>query len=226
METELKMASVNFFDTAKVIPAPVAKGKKDERAVVQIAGLEDVAAVDALIKTLEALKSSLRGPVDAQMRDEFIAGSENFFAFENSAEASAELRKRSVASVLTAEEVALLEEEDIPVGKVEKTAERFVINPAYMADQELLGKVSAAMSKIKGMPIDFIQKQAGLTVSVVSEETFKEAMATPELAEKFIDVVGVLGLKPKLNNTDLSFMVEKAKKLLGIADAVKGKKGK
>lgn len=220
------MASVNFFETAKVIPAPKTKAKKDDREVVQIDGLEDVAALDALIKSLTALKDSLRGPVDAQMRERFIEGSENFFAFEGQAEASAELRKRSVASVLTAEEVEMLEKEEIPVEKIEKTAERFVINPAYMNDQELLGKVSAAMSKVKGMPIDFIQKQAGLTVSVVGDDTFKEAMATPELAEKFIDVVGVLALKPKLNDTGLAFMIEKAKKLLGVSDALDAKKAK
>lgn len=214
-----EMAMIDFFKTAEVLPAPQKKSNKDDREVIGIDGLEEVAVIDALIKTFETLKATLREPVNVQMRGEFIAnGGENFAAIDDNSSASAELRKRSTASALKAEEVALLEAANIPVGEEVTQEERFVINPAYMNDQEFLGKISAALSKVKGMPLDFIQKQPKVAKKVVTQETFDTVMGDETLAPQFIDVVGVLALKPKLERTDLVYMIGKASELLGLAD--------
>lgn len=218
---------LNMFEVAKAQPVKAAaksKGKTKDEVVLE--GLEDVAVLDALIKSLTGLKDSLRGPVNDQMREIFIDGSENFLAVEGDASASAELRKRATTSPLTTEEVEALKADDIVVGEIERTPERFVINPAYADNSVLLEKVSKALAKVAGMPNDFVQFQAGVKVPVVTDETFEAVMGDKELAAKYIDTVGVLALKPKLENADLAFMVEKAKKLLGLADSKSKKKGK
>jgi hypothetical protein len=220
------MAMTNMFQQAKATaPAPAKSNKKDKRDQVDLAGLEDVAAVDALIKSLTALKDALKAPVLDQMREIFIEEPKNFLAVEGNATASAELRKRSTASPLKPDEVAMLAEEEIPVEEVEDQAEHFFVNPTYAGDSALLEKVSKALAKIGGMPEDFIQFQPKITKTVVGEKTFEKAMEVDP--EKFIDIVGVLALKPKLEKADLPYMIAKASKLLGLADAeAKPKKGK
>lgn len=221
------MAMLNMFEAAKAVPVKAsAKKKGSDKEVIVVQGLEDVAVLDALIKSLTSLKETLRGPVDEKLREEFVAGAENFEAVEGQASASAELRKRPVSSPLVAEEVAMLEADGIVVGEVESIPERFIVNPAYASNEAMLKQVSAALAKVKGMPNDFIQFQAGQKTRVVTEETFDAVMGDGELAAKYIDTVGVLALRAKLENPELAFMVEKAKKLLGLADTKKEKKAK
>ena len=221
------MPALNMFEKAKSVPVAVKAVKGKDKEVIVLQGLEDVAVLDTLIKTLSALKDTLREPVTEQMREQFIGGAENFDGVEGLATASAQLRKRSVKSALTPDEVQLLIAAKVPVGEAETVPERYIINPAYADNSAMLKKVSDALSKVPGMANDFIQFQAGVKDKVVTDETFDAVMKDSKKAAQLIDVVGVLALAPKLDaDVGLAFLVEKAKKLLGLADSKAAKKAK
>jgi hypothetical protein len=209
---------MSIFTNAKTIKAPAASKAKKSKPEVEIAGLENLTLIDALIKSLEAVKSTFDEQVKTQAREHFVAEGtdkkpENFRGTDGAAEASIELRKRSTRSILNDEEIAALTEAEIPVEVVEDIAETFVINPAYAADSALLGKIDKALKKVPGLPADFILAQEGKSRSVVSDDTVSAVFAKG-LAEQFIDTVCVIAVKPKLENPNLKAALELAKKFV------------
>lgn len=211
------MAKTNMFTAAKAAPAPVKAKAKADKETVQMDGLEGLAALTALIKNLEAVKSTIEAEVKAEQRAHFIEhGAKNFIGVDGIATASIECRKRSTTSVLSDAEVEALEAADIPVGSIEVMPERFVVNPDKMSDQKLLQRVSDALSKIPGTE-DFIMLQEGVTKSVVTEETFAKATETKDLRSQFISTVAVMAVKPKLDGeVDVAKLLDMSKALLGV----------
>jgi hypothetical protein len=195
----------NLFATATT--APVKKSvKKGAKAEVQIAGLEVYAALDAAYKTIEALKVSARENIDAQIQAYFVregaalkAQPANFRGIESDASASCELRKRSSRSFLNEQEVQLLEEAGIPIDTIQDKPETFIINPAYLADTALMNKVGEVLGTMKGIPIDFIQKQEAKTTTVVSDESlavlFQKTLAE---IEALLPILATTAVKPTL----------------------------
>jgi hypothetical protein len=206
----------NLFDSAKVAPAAKKSLKKAEKVEVEIEGLRTVAALDAAEKAIDGLKKSLRGSVDAQILDYFVNASaetkrvpENFRGVEADASASCELRKRSVRSPLNEVEVKILEENDIPFEEVTDRPETYIINPKYVTDAKLMSRVGLTLGKIPGMPEDFIQKQEATHTMVVSEESLPAVFAKPtDKVAELLRIVGVIALKPKLDETDLPEVME------------------
>lgn len=210
-----------MFATAKTLTAPKTAKAKSKAEEIELSGLEDYALIDALIKNLEALKSGIEDKVKSDARELFLIAADkaekkpaNFRGVDGTAEASVELRKRSTRSVLTEEEVAEFELNDIPVEKIVDVSETFVINPAYANDSALLGKIEGAMKKVKGLPEDFIMKQEGSTRWVVSDETV-DAVFTRKLARTFLDKICLVALKPKLENPNLKAAIKLAEKFIG-----------
>ena len=103
-------ANANLFSTASTIKVePKKTSKADNKAKIEIEGLQDYTLVDSLEKNLKAIKETLAGQVKTQMKEIFTRQSnkrpDNFRGIEKHASASCELRKRTIASVLTEEEV-------------------------------------------------------------------------------------------------------------------------
>ncbi len=211
-----------MFSTAKVLAAPTAKAKASTKAEVQLNGLEQLAMVDALIKSLEGIKASLDADVKSEALDLFIQSAvdnngkrpDSFRGLDGAASASIELRKRSTNSVLTEDQILLLGTKGVVGEVVVITTEMFGINPAYNADSGLLGKVEKALKGI--VPEDFIVKQEGKSKTVVSEDTITAAfkalpsMKTP-MARAFVEAVGTLAIKPKLETTDIGTLFNKVR---------------
>ena len=159
--------------------------------------------VDSLEKNLKALKETLKGKVNEQMKEIFTRQNnkrpENFRGIEKHASASCEMRKRTIASVLTEEEVKALEKDGIPVGTEVSTPSRFIINPEHAANQELLQKISDAIQKVPGVPENFILHQAEVSSQVVTDETLNKVCELGLIAKHF-DKVATLAVKAKLEN--------------------------
>lgn len=209
---------MSIFANAKTIKAPAASKGKKAKVEVELPGLENFSLIGALIKSLEAVQSSFEDQVKGEARDHFIAEGtdrrpENFRGVDGAAEASIELRKRSTRSVLNDAEIEALEADGVPVETVEDVAETFVINPAYAADSVLLGKIEKALKKVPGLPEDFILAQEGKRRVVVSDDTVSVVFAKG-LAEKFIDTVCTLAIKPKLDTPDLKAALKLAEKFV------------
>lgn len=210
----------NLFTNAKVAgkPAKAAKGKDKTEVVIE--GIADLAAVDALMKSLSALKETLEGQVKERVLTEFKAQVahgrkiENFRGVDDGASASCEFRKRSTASALTEPDMDLLNRWKVPFGKNVIVEECFRVNPKYTGDSELLEKISKAISKVKDVPEDFIELQAGVSKNVVTEETIATACKDSKVFDAVATVIGTLALKPKLEETDTAAIIEQVKSII------------
>lgn len=198
-----------IFDKAKTIKTD--KPSKRSAPEVVMAGIEAVAALDTVIKSLTALKETKTDEVKEAMKERFIrVGLEekrrpvNFKGIEGEASASCELRIRSKTSALSDAEVTFLTKHGIKTQKVVSTVETFAINPAYLQDPAVMKAVEAALKKVKGLPEDFIQYQEGQSKTVVDEDALDEMFAKANKAAcgELINTIGVLAIKPKMNEDD------------------------
>ena len=197
------------FDNVKTVK-PATKAKKSEKARVEIAGMHEYAALVAVMKSLEAVKASMEADIKAKMVEQFVtmgcerkARPDNFRGYEGEGEASCELRARSTTSPLSSDEQELLAKHKIPTTTVETVVDTFVINPAYIGDSELMGKVAAKLNQVKDIPQDFIMKQEGVSKTVIGEGALDVMFKLPaETVEGLLRTVGVLALKPKFENME------------------------
>lgn len=197
----------NVFAAAKVVaPEKPKTSKKSDKREVHMQGLEDYAVLDSLIKSLSAMRETLGEELKESMKLEFVKVGletkkrpENYRGVEGDANASCELKKRSSASVLTPEEVEMLTKDSIPFENKVVSPAKYVINSAYMNDQDVLNRVGAQIAKIKDLPDDFIVMEQEDVKPIVSDETLEKVFETG-LANKFIDVVSVFSIKPTMTN--------------------------
>jgi len=210
----------NLFTNAKVASKPAKAAKSKDKPEVVIEGIADLAAVDALMKSLAAVKETLEAQVKAQTLDEFKAQVaqgrkiENFRGVDDGASASCEFRKRSSVSALTEADIDLLNRYSIPYGENVIVESCFRINPRYTEDSALLEKISKAISKVKDVPEDFIEMQAGVSKRVVTEETIAVACKDSKAFDAVASVIGTLALKPKLDETDTTKIIEQVKAII------------
>jgi hypothetical protein len=195
------------------------KGKKAVDAVT-ITGLEDLAIVNASIKQLETLQTTLKAEVNDQMLDRFVddgiaSGKKpaNFKGTDTNASASLQLRKRSARSVLTAADTDLLDE--LGISYDESDDSFFYINKKYADDDKLLTKVSKALDKVAGIPTDFIE--ATPTKYVTTDESindlFKIKKLKPAQARSALQVVATLATRIKYEG-DHDELMEKLAELI------------
>lgn len=178
------------------------KKAKPEKPHFKIPGLRRYEFLTVLIDKLTDLKNTLNGEIKSNARGVFLSEAkrlrkkpDNFVGVDGFSTASIELRKRSSNSPLTEDEIKSLAAWNIPVGKVDKVEETFVINPAYIADSALLKRVEKALKNVKDLPEDFILRQEGETKYVVTDETL-EKVFEKDLGKNFIDTICVLGVRP------------------------------
>jgi hypothetical protein len=210
--------SANLFSTAATLEVSPKKGKVDNKEKIKIEGLEDYAMVDSLEKNLKAIKETLKGKVNGQMKEIFTRQNnkrpENFRGIQNKASASCEMRKRTIASALTEEEVEALEADGVPVGSEVSVPSRFIINPDFMMDQALLQKISDAMRKVPGLPENFIVMQPEQSTRVVTDETL-DKVCEKGLIKKHFDKVATLAIKAKLETElDIEKVLESVREMV------------
>ena len=208
----------NAFASAQAVPVPAAKAKK-EKIKAKIIGLEDFAALDAIINSLTTLRSTAEENVKDGMTQYFVANGtktgkrpENFEGYEGIATASCELRKRSSRSGLTDWDVATLTENGIPFTEESDRTETYVINPQYLDDSALLEKVGKAIAKVPGVPDDFIQFQAATKKRVTTDETLNVVFTLKD-ADKIsmlLKICGTLAIKSKVSDTTTALEIVRA----------------
>jgi len=211
--------SANLFSTAATIKVePKKASKSDNKEKIEIKGLEDYAMVVSLQKNLEALKETLEGDVKTQMKEIFTRQNnkrpENFRGIEGEASASCELRKRSIRSPLKEEEVEELKKDNIPLGREVAIPRRFIFNPEYADNLELLQKMSDALRGVKGLPDNIILLQEEQSSYVVTDETL-DKVCESGLLNKHFDKIAVMAVKPKLENElDIKDVLVQVRKMI------------
>lgn len=200
-----------MFDRAKPAPKPAAKGKKKKE--IKISGLLAVAAFDAVIKSMTAIKETMAATIkEGPMTDHFVAQGmllkrtpESFTGVEGNAKASCELRKRSTSSVLSPEEVETLEAKGIPVETIVTTVETYRFNEKHLADPLLMAKIEKALSGIKGLPEDLLFFQEGVSKQVVADDaidTLFRDITDEDTVREILPLITVQAIKPTMVTDD------------------------
>ena len=169
-------------------------------------GLQEYAALDTAIKTMETLKETFKGSLHEEMQTRFVATGmvrkgkpENYKAADTDAKGSMQLRKRTSRSALSSVDQDALNELGIPFATEEDIPTTFVINPEHKDNEELLAKVSDALSKVDGIPEDFIQMQVGTPRSFVTDESVDAVFkldAEPMTILEALQIVTTLAIRP------------------------------
>jgi hypothetical protein len=207
-----------MFSSAKAIAPAAPKKAKSTKAELPIAGLEELAMVDAFQKTLDGIRITLDRNVKGQALAHFVAHiertgqrPESFRGIEGGASASLELRKRGSNLSLNDDQVALLAQHGIKAHREVIVPALYGINPTYAEDATLLSQVEAALAGI--VPADFIVKQEERAKFTVTDEMLAEACAKKVPAEA-LGVLTVLGCKPKLQLTNMNRIMEFVRQLV------------
>ena len=213
---------MGMFDTAKTVKtAP--KAKKADKEVVVVEGLEQLAAIDAVIKSLTAVKDTVSATVKASMGDYFAVTGfatkkrpASFRGVENDASASCELRARASTSPLSDEARELLEAKNIPVQEVVGTVDTFVINPDYVSDPKIMALIEKHLKGVKGLPDDLFLHQEGKSKHVVAENALDVLFANhdADTCAELLPIISVLAVKPKMETDDLAKAFEIAESII------------
>lgn len=219
------MAFTGFANAEKV--ATSKKSSKPEVAKVVVEGLEQAAALDAVIKALTAVRDTKMAEIKTSNVEHWVAEGmkthkrpENFRGTEGAAEASCELRARAVSSPVKPEEAILLKEHGITMTEVVDTVDTYVINPAYMTNMKVMAAVEEALKSAKGIPADLFQKQDGKSKTVVAATAFDELFdpkkkRTIADMETLLPIIGSPALKMTYDESKLVEAFDVARKVLG-----------
>jgi hypothetical protein len=169
-----------------------------------IIGLQELALLDQLIKVSSAAIQTLK----EQARDDALA----YFASragrgkrplewkvkDGFASATVKFRKRSAASVLTQEEVRILEADGLKLESRVVTPFYFHINGKYVNDSEMLALVRGKLSGF--VPEDFIQVQEEIFCKVVTDAMLDQAFDSGA-SEEILGLLSIMAIKWRLNKS-------------------------
>lgn len=200
--------------------APTATKKTKESAADQVAGFEEVAAIDACIKALDGLKKLKAGILQSKLRAQLVAEGlrtkgkpESRKLAEGLATGAYYLRKRDTRSPLSGEELDLLS----TVGKtvcddsgaiveiegytttVPVQPAMLAVNPAYAEDTSLLEKLDEAVKQAKiKLPDDFIIQQPAVVKIVVADEAIENLFrrSKADQVEACLDMLASITTRP------------------------------
>lgn len=223
---------MNMFQTAKKAPVKnTAKKANATPETVAIEGLQDFAAVCAVMTSLDAIKKSLEGGIKAEGSSIIIAEGvrlkrrpENIKAADGAASASIQLKAKASNIAIPEEDQAILAEDNIPLKTTDNVTKTFIINPEYANDEGLLAKVAKALSKVPGLPTDFIQMQEDTKVVCDGDNTLNAifALGDADKVNRYLPLVTSVAVKPTFTE-DVERAIEIVSAMLGapLADTPK-----
>ena len=210
---------MSIFDSAPVTATvKVSRSKADKREVHAVNGLSELAAINAMIGTLEGLAPQF----EAQVKDESLAilvaealktgkKPETFNLVDDMSTGQYQMRKRSTASALTDDEINVCKAYGIPTTTNTKVEARYVFNPDCLADQKVMEKISKALLKIPelaGMAI--IQRQEAVETTVIAEGAIEVAckLKAKDSMVAALGVAGVQALKTSFDSDQVKDALE------------------
>lgn len=220
----------NIFGNAavdeKAVDTKKKKGGLQERTIGE--SLDNLAAVDALIKTLGTYRDTFYADVTNEMIAQFVKEAmdtkkrpANFKGTGKYAEAQCELKKRSVRRVLSPEETNTLKRYNVNFEHVVITPgspEKYYFNPQIVADNKLAEKISKALSAIpelKGLQVLMLQPAVEqVEADVVTEQSFDDVAKINDgvIITQLLDIIADTSIKPKLNTDDMEVVMGLIKK--------------
>lgn len=245
--------SASVFGNLGKVKATAKATTASRKLQIEIPGIRELAMLDALATSVEGLMISASARVKARNNEEFIKlgmkhkkAPESFQGVEpgtNDLEnpdafASCQLRRRSSASGLTADEIALCTDYKFPTTKNTKQVGTIVINPEYAADTSILGKLEKLLAKAmeKGeIPADLFQLQDEISSTVIPEhgvDYLFQNYTDARVIATLLPIVTTPAVSPKLKTDDLTVALKtftdmisgddtKSKSISALAEVVK-----
>lgn len=202
---------MDIFKNAKSVGKSSTKAKDNQRPRDHVDGLEDYGNLVAMGKTLKTMIETQASICNAQAAEHFVNEAllygkvgKSYRGTDGDVTASMELRKRSSASGLNEEEIAVCEKYKVKLEVVEDRPETYIFNPVYVNDEKLLQRIAKALEKVPGMPADLIQKQESTKKTIITEEAMDAVFATKDedTIRAMMPIVATQAIKPTVPNFD------------------------
>lgn len=212
-----------MFANAKPITAPKPKGKKKDVEIVESKGLHLFAALQSVLKNVQAQIAVVETNLKSDMLEHFIEVGmktgkkpESYTGVEDGSEGSMQLKTRVSTSALSEEDQKLFAEYKIPTSENVSREEAFIINPEYTHDMDMLAKVEKALSGLN-LPADFIMKQEKVCKIIATDESINAIVKLKKesAVAALLPLATTLAIRAKLaDGADAFAIVDKA-----VADA-------
>jgi len=212
----------NMFAAASTAAPKVKKTKANSRKSFVVEGLKELAAISALMETLEGLKATYEAQVKDSSFGIFVdlaletpAKPDAFNLEDGASTGQFQLRKRSQLSPLTDSEVAILTAYGIPVSENVKQEECFKFRSEILADPVLAQEISdTLMANPKLASLELIVKQEAIITKIVADTSIEVACKT--LTNKIhmsaaLKIAGVQALKTKFESTEMQVALDTIK---------------
>jgi hypothetical protein len=215
----------NAFAGLNAAPSKPATKKSGAKATVNIEGLKALAALDTMIKALEAAKSLFDTSIkDGPMTDFFVEqgralkrAPESFTGVEDEATASCQFKAKGSNTTLPDEVAERFDALKVRYETVHDVPATAMINPAHAADEKLAAKLIKFIQKNDEYPADYLVIQEGRSRKVATEDSMVDvfSLAREEDTRELLKMVGTLAIRPKFNG-DHAAAFEIVKKALGL----------
>lgn len=211
--------AINFLSAAAA-PTKGKKAKADTKARVLTDDLLNMASLDAVKKSIETLQETFGQNIKRQMSDYFLKTGgllekrpENYKGFEDTAEASLELRKRDARSPLDENQQQLLSSNNIDMD----TVTVYSLNNEVLTPQ-VMALVEKALNSVPGIPPNLFNVSQKVVVAdnalhqIFKVKNKKGDFDEPK-ARSLLDVVGTMAIKPQVKE-DFEVTLERVTDLL------------
>lgn len=199
-KTAVDNASALFEGAPTIAPTKKASTSSKDRAIVEIQGLDLLAAAGIVEKAIEQVKKQMMAAVKELATDYLVSQMleiktkpDSFTARGELASGLVSLRKRGSHLRVAPEAAEELIAKGVPMDILESVPERLVINPEILEDQECLQALAEA---IKGHPTleskTVIMKQEAEKHYAVSEDTIPTLARTAQDADEIRNFIGKL----------------------------------
>jgi len=198
----VESASALFEGAPTIAPTKKASTSSKDRAIVEIKGLDLLAAAGIVEKAIEEVKKQMMAAVKELATDylvkqmlEIKTKPDSFTARGELATGLVSLRKRGSHLRVAEDAAETLLAKGVPMSEIETVPERLVINPEILEDQVALQALAEAIKgnpKLEATGKPIIMKQEGVTHYAVNDDTLPTLARTAKDEVEIRDVIGKL----------------------------------
>lgn len=219
----------NLFDNAAKVatPDPKTTNKKGMEEHYIGRDLDTLAAIDAVMESLDTMRKTFYANVTDAMVDKFVEDTiitkvrpKNFRGTGEISDAACELKKRASNRPLSTEEMLVLTKHKITTETAVVTPaqeQRYFFNPEIVANAKLADKISKALSQIpelKGMQILMVQEAVEQkTAEIVNDTTFADVakIVNPAALKDLYKIIATTSIKAKVTVQDMDTIFQTLK---------------
>lgn len=222
MATKNAKSAIEKLLNAPTVEAPVKKSKKKDRDEVEMPEPFDVmVALHIVSNLLKEPAEQMTKELHEKAREMFtkkLASEGNVETFEGQ-RGDATCNVMCKKATIKPEMLPLMDEHKISYEVEDEQPERYIINPAIMADQEMLAKLAVALADVPGLEgVAIIQKQRPVSKAKPTPQTFHELSKVKDANVRHHILSGITTIAFGQHKMEVSKALEIIKTKLGLLD--------